>query len=116
MMLEKMGISNYITIRRQTAKAFPQRQPSPPDLVHEPKLYFNTSKMCGTNITVREPPLLLKLQLSSSTAAASSRSSWPVAFLPDDVGLWSWLSCRKCPKPDTLGTLSATELPYGAVW
>src|SRR5689334_18169768 len=66
--------------------------------------------------TVREPPLLLKLQLRSSTAAASSRSSCPVAFLPDDVGLWSWLSCRKCPKPETLGTLPAAELAYGAVW
>jgi hypothetical protein len=41
-----------ITIRRQAAKAFPPRQPSPPDLVHEQKLYFNSSQMCGTNIIV----------------------------------------------------------------
>ena len=41
-----------IAIRRQAAKAFPPRPPGLPDLVHEPKLYFNTTYMCGTNIIV----------------------------------------------------------------
>ena len=41
-----------IAIREQTAKAFPPGPPNPPDLVHEPKLYFNTAYMCGTNIIV----------------------------------------------------------------
>ena len=41
-----------IAIREQTAKAFPPVPPNPPDLVHEPKLYFNTAYMCGTNIIV----------------------------------------------------------------
>ena len=34
-----------ITIREQTATAFPPWQPSPPDLVHEQKLYFNSSQI-----------------------------------------------------------------------
>ena len=41
-----------IVIRGQTAQAFPLRQPDPPDLVHEQKLYLNSSDMCGTNIVV----------------------------------------------------------------
>ena len=41
-----------ISIRGRTLEAFPLRRPSPPDLVHEPKLYFNTANMCGTNIIV----------------------------------------------------------------
>ena len=41
-----------IAIRRQAAKAFPPRPPGLPDLVHEPKLYFNTTYMCGINIIV----------------------------------------------------------------
>ncbi|KAI9069311.1 hypothetical protein FKP32DRAFT_1559965 [Trametes sanguinea] len=41
-----------IAIRRQTDQAFPLGRPSLPDLVHEPKLYFNTTRMCGTNIIV----------------------------------------------------------------
>ena len=34
-----------ITIREQTVTAFPPWQPSPPDLVHEQKLYFNSSQI-----------------------------------------------------------------------
>jgi hypothetical protein len=41
-----------IAIRGRTASAFPPRRPNPPDLVHEQKLYFDTSDMCGTNIVV----------------------------------------------------------------
>jgi hypothetical protein len=42
-----------IAIRRQAAQAFPPRQPSPPYLVHERKLYSNTkSKWAGQNVIV----------------------------------------------------------------
>jgi hypothetical protein len=41
-----------ITIRRRTLDAFPHREPNPPDLVREQKLYFDTTNMCGTNIIV----------------------------------------------------------------
>ena len=41
-----------ITIRGRTAVAFPPRRPDPPDLVHEQKLYFNATRMRGTNIVV----------------------------------------------------------------
>jgi hypothetical protein len=41
-----------IAIRGQATTAFPPWQPSPPDLVHEQKLYLNSSHMCGTNIIV----------------------------------------------------------------
>ena len=41
-----------ITIREQATKAFPPEPPDPPDLVHEQKLYFDTTNMCGTNIIV----------------------------------------------------------------
>ena len=33
-----------ITIHEQTATAFPPSQPSPPHLVHEQTLYFNSSQ------------------------------------------------------------------------
>ena len=41
-----------ITIREQTATAFPPWQPSPPDLVHEQKLYFNSSQIVQEQIIV----------------------------------------------------------------
>jgi hypothetical protein len=41
-----------ITIRERTTWAFPPRWPSPPDLVHEQKLYLNSIDMRGTNIVV----------------------------------------------------------------
>lgn len=69
------------------------------------------------SVTVR-PVLLLKLQLRSSTAAARSRSSWPVAFLPEDGGLWSWLFWRKWEeKPEPWGMLPVMRgLVDGADW
>lgn len=42
-----------ITIHRQAALAFPQRQPSPPDVVYKPKGLIQTLVfICGTNIIV----------------------------------------------------------------
>ena len=41
-----------ITIHERTLDTFPHQMSSPSDLVHEQKLYFNTSNMCGTNIIV----------------------------------------------------------------
>jgi hypothetical protein len=60
----------------------------------------------------REPLLLPKLQLRSSTAAARSRSSCPVALFPEDGGL-SWLGVRKWLIPDARGTLPELK---GADW
>ena len=39
-------------IRGRTDFAFPQSRPDPPDVVHEPKLYFDTSSTRGTYVVV----------------------------------------------------------------
>jgi hypothetical protein len=41
-----------ITIRRQAAQAFPQGQPSPPDVVYKQKPYLNSSFHMRDNIIV----------------------------------------------------------------
>ena len=41
-----------IAIRGRTHQAFPLSRPSPPDVVHEQKLYLNSINMCGTYIVV----------------------------------------------------------------
>ncbi|KZT12313.1 hypothetical protein LAESUDRAFT_641849 [Laetiporus sulphureus 93-53] len=41
-----------IAIHKRATQAFPLGRPSPSDLVHEPKLYSNTSRTCGTNVVV----------------------------------------------------------------